>query len=602
MSSETIRDIATRGTSDEAIRWLESLEGSIAAQAVPTQQVWTYFSGANLEVAARISATLTSLASIDGSRATSELFGDFDHRLSRLANDLPDCVGIESNVEPDGRVVTLRLLVPDNDSDLHERSVHSCQLALDLCPEADIAEVIVLTPDGDRHSTAGFEPGHKRIPRENLPRPPLTATNANFLRAGRLLLASRYWTEPIRVLADSSTQFLELWEDSVSWVINPHHNARRRREAAVLTDSLIARLAAGPREPVSDDDTKGRSSAREALSDALTVVRDVAVSKLADDIERRRLGTRCRSSVERLVTARQSNLPKLSTTGDPLPDALDEMLALLADVLLASAEHQSHSWRTLRRRKSESWVEVARRFVDAAAFSGYKAEMEALREALETTAATFEIKQISRTDMKSVRFLTDWWVLLVPADGNSATEDDGPIQPTFADRLAGDMADQLAFRTFIVFSAEGRVIPLNAVKLGGSQFWPADEGELAKIAAGLGTEIMQSIHLQTWDSFVAALVNASREATLFRLREQEGLPTDEDVFSDRLSSANRLARECHPLLQDEANRLLVRVESELQNSQRTLAGEVYRSLTHGELSDDSVAIAALRVEALSIGL
>ena len=602
MSSETIRDIATRGTSDEAIRLLESLEGSIAAQTVPTQQVWTYFSGANLEIAARLSATLTSLASFDGSTPTSDLFGDFDHRLSRLANDLPDCVGIESNVESDGRVVTLRLLVPDNDSDLHERSVHSCQLVLDLCPEADIAEVIVLTPDGDRHSTAGFEPGHKRIPRKNLPRPPLTATNADFLRAGRLLLASRYWTEPIRVLADSSAQLLELWEDSVSWVINPHHNARRRGEAAALTDSLIARLAAGPREPVNDEDTKDRSSAREALSDALTVVRDVAVSGLADDLERRRLGVRCRSSVKRLVKARQSNLPKLSTVGDPLPDLLDDMLMLLANVLLASAEPQGPSWRALRRRKSESWADVASRFVDAAASSGYLAEREALREALETTNATFEVKQISRTDMESVRFLTDWWVLLVPVEGNSAADDDGSVQPTFTDRLAENMAEQLAFRTFIVFGAEGQVIPLNAVKLGGSRFWPADEDELTVIASGLGTEVMESSHLQAWDDFVAALVDASRAATLFRLREQAGLPTDEEVFNERLSSASRLAGECHSLLQDEANRLLGRVESELQNNQRTLAGEVYRSLTHGEFSEDFVAITALRVEALSIAL
>ena len=538
LSSETIRDIATRRTPDEAIGWLESLEGSVAAQAVPTKQVWTYFSGAQLEIAARLSATLTSLASTDGSSPNADLFGDFHHRVRRLADELPDCVGIESSVEPDGKVVTLRLLVPDNDTNLHERSVRSCQLVLDLCPEADIAEVIVLTPEGDRHSTVGSEPGHKRIPRENLPRPPMTATNANFLRAGRLLLASRYWTEPIRVLADSSTRLLELWEDSVAWVINPHHNARRRREAAVLTDSLIARLAAGPREPVDDDDTKDRSSAREALSDALTVVRDVAVSGLTDDLERRRLGSRCRSSVKRLMTARQRNLPKLSTTGEPLPDALDEMLALLADVLLASAEHQGPSWRTLRRRKSESWVEVARRFVDAVASSGYEAEREALDEALETTSVNFEIKRIRRADMESARFLTDWWVLLVPADDDGAAEDDDPVLPTFADLLVADMADQLAFRTFIVFGAAERVLPVNAVKLGTSQFWPADEEDLAVIASELGTEVMESIHLQAWDAFVAALVDASRAATLFRLREQAGLSADEGVFNDRFASAS----------------------------------------------------------------
>ena len=601
LSSEKARDVAMRGTPDEAINWLESLEGSVAAQAVPTQEVWAYFSGGRLEIAARLCATLKSLASL-ASVLTASLFGEFHHRIRWLANELPDCVGIESSVEPDGKVVTLRLLVPDNDSDPHERSVHSCQLVLDLCPEADIAEVIVLTPDGDRHSTGGLEPGYKRIPRANLSRPPLTAVNVNFRRAGRLLLASRYWTEPIRLLAESSRQLLDLWNDSVAWVINPHHNVRRRREAAALADSLIARLAAGPREPVNDDSIDRSSSAREALSEALSVVRDVAVTESPDDVEKRSLGARCRSAIKHLSTARQSNLPKLSTVGDPLPDSLDEMLALLADVLLGSAEHQEPSWRTLRRGKSESWVEVSRRFVDAAASSGYQAEREALREALEKTASNCEIIQISHSNMKSVRFLTDWWVLLVPVEDDTVTEDEKPSQLTFADRLATDVVGQLAFRTFIVFCAAGRLLPLQAVKLGGTQFWPVDEDDLSVIASGLGTEVMESPHLQVWDSFFAALVDASRAATLFRLRRQAGLPTDEEVFGSRFASATRAAAECHPLLQSEANRLLGRVEREPRNSQRTLAGEVYRSLTHGELSEDLTVVATMRVHALSIDL
>ena len=601
LPSKKAYDIATRGTPDEAISWLESLEGSVAARAVPSHEVWAYFGGVSIEIAARLCATLQSLVSADASMPTADLFGEFQHRVHQLANELPDCVGIESNVESDGKVVTLRLLVPDNDSSLHERSVHSCRLVLDLFPEVDIAEVIVLTPDGDRHSTGGLEPGYKRITRANLPRPSLTAVNANFVLAGRLLLASRYWTEPIRLLAETSRQLLELMNDSVAWVINPHHNVRCRREAASLIDSLITLLAAGPREPVNDD-TKDRSSAREALGDALTVVRDIAVNKSPEDFEKRNLGARCRSAVKRLFTARQTNLPKLSTAGDPLPNSLDDMLVLLADVLLASAEHRGPSWRTLRRHKSESWVEVARRFLDAAASSGYQAEREALDEAIGTTAVSFEIKKIGRANMESARFLTDWWVLFVQAEGNASTEDDGPVQLTFADRLASDMAGQLAFRTFIVFGAAGRVLPLHAVKLGSSQFWPADEDDLVVIASGLDTKVMESTQLQAWDSFIAALVEASRAATLSRMRKQAGLPADGEVFSARLADANRVGVECHLLLQSEAKRLLDRVKRELDDGHRTLAGEVYRSLTHGESSDDLTAVASLRVYALSIDL
>ena len=41
LSAGTAREIAKRGTLDEAIAWLESLEGSVAAQNVPTQEIWS---------------------------------------------------------------------------------------------------------------------------------------------------------------------------------------------------------------------------------------------------------------------------------------------------------------------------------------------------------------------------------------------------------------------------------------------------------------------------------------------------------------------------------------------------------------------------------
>ena len=191
----------------------------------------------------------------------------------------------------------------------------------------------------------------------------------------------------------------------------------------------------------------------------------------------------------------------------------------------------------------------AHRFVEAAATSGYQAEKEALQEALGTTATSCEIKQVRNPDLEAARFLTDWWVLLVPTEGDTLAEDDAPVLASFADRLATDVANQLAFRTFVVFSAAGRLLPLNAVKLGASQFWPADEDDLRMIASGLGAEVMESIHLQAWDSFFAELVGASRAATLLRLRQKAGLVADEEIFNSKFSSACRAAERCHPSLQ-----------------------------------------------------
>ena len=86
---------------------------------------------------------------------------------------------------------------------------------------------------------------------------------------------------------------------------------------------------------------------------------------------------------------------------------------------------------------------------------------------------------------------------------------------------------------------------------------------------------------------------------MLRLRQKAGFDRDEEVFNRRYASARKAAEECDPVLHTEANRLLGRVELEPQNNDRTLTGEVYSSLSHGELSNDLAAIAELRIAALS---
>ena len=594
LSAEAVLDIAWRGTADEAAAWLESLEDSGAAPTVSAAD-WTHFSGAPLDAGARLSATLRSLAAPDDIERLYEVFGTLDDRVQRVAADLPDCIGAETKDEPDGRVVSLRLLVPEDDAALHDRSVQTCRVILDLCPEADIAEVIVVTPGGDRYSVGGVEDGHKRLPRANLPRVTQTSGNGNFLRAARLLLASHYWTQPLRALANASRQLLTFREDAAAWLINPNHNAGRRRRAVTLIDSLVAELAGQPGEPVGEDDGGVGSKAREAVSEALAVVRDIAAAESVDDRQMVALGARCRTAVKRLTAARLADLPTLSTAGDPLPDAVDEMLMLLADVLLVHAEGREVPFKPPRRSGSESWVDVGDRLVREAVSSGYEAERAALEEAL-GVPTTWELRRAGHTDLGSVRFLTDRWVVIIAAE----SDDRYPL--AFADRLAPELVEQLAFRTFVVFGAGGRILPLNALKMGTSQLWPADEGELLAIALGLGTGVVESPHLQAWDAFVMELVRASRAAALLRLRGNAGLERDDAAFISRYESARRALEACHPALHDEATRLLERVEREPSGGGQTLAEECYRSVTHGEQSDEVADLAALRVAAQSIDL
>ena len=595
LSPEAARAIALRGTPDQAAAWLESLEGCADGPEVAVEAIWGHFSEAALTARARLAATFGALATPEETEDQASLLGSLDERVQQLAAELPDCLGADTTDESDGRVVSLLLLVPEDDATLHDRSVQTCRAILDLCPEAHFAEVTVLTPSGDRYAVGDVEEGHKRIPRANLPRAPHTSKNANVLRAGRLLLASRYWTRPLRALAEASRQLLTFREDAVAWFINPNHNVGRRRRSVEQIDSLVSKLADQPGEPVGENEGASGSSARDALRDALAVVRDLAAAEHTDGRQRVALGSRCREAVKRLMAARLADLPTLSTVGDPLPEGLDEMLMLLGNLLLLHAEGRERPFKPVRRSSSESWWDVADRLVHNAASEGYEAERAALAQAV-GTPGTWELRQARHADVGSVRFLTDQWVVII------AAESDDPDPLTFPDRLAPELVEQLAFRTFVVFGAGGRILPLNALKMGTSQLWPADEDELIAIASGLGMEVVESADLRAWDAFVVELVRASRAAALLRLRGNADLPRDEAAFESLCESARRALEVCHPALKEEATLLLDRVEHEPSGGEQTLAGEFYRSVTHGEEGDGVATLSALRIAAQSMDL
>ena len=271
------------------------------------------------------------------------------------------------------------------------------------------------------------------------------------------------------------------------------------------------------------------------------------------------------------------------------------MLLLLANLLLLHAEGREQPFKPVRRSSSESWSDVADRLVRGAASEGYEAERAALDEAV-GTPVTWELRRVQHVDVGSVRFLTDRWVVIL------AAESDDPDPLAFLDRLAPEWVEQLAFRTFVVFGAGGRILPLNPLKMGTSQLGPAEEDELIAIASGLGMEVVESANLHAWDAFVVELVRASRAAALLRLRENADLPRDEAAFKSSCESARRALEVCHPALNEEATRLLERVEREPSGGGPTLAEECYRSVTHAEQSDDAAALADRRVAAQSMDL
>ena len=165
------------------------------------------------------------------------------------------------------------------------------------------------------------------------------------------------------------------------------------------------------------------------------------------------------------------------------------------------------------------------------------------------------------------------------------------------------MAQQLAFRTLVVFRENaGGILPVHALKLGVSTWLPASDDDLLEVASRLGIEVVNAAHLRAWDAFVNELVEASRAASLFRLRQRAGLVGDKEAFESRLASACSAAEACHPSLQDEAFRLLGRVENESCGQGQSFAGEVYRVVTHAEQGTDMAAVGECRSHALSLDL
>jgi len=595
LSSGQIREIGFRGSEDDTVSWLESLEGTVAAAKVPTQDFAVEFGELPISARASLSAALRSLSHPGNVPAHDDAFGDCRHRMSRLANELPDCLEIDSTQQSDGMVVTVSLMVPENSAMVHDRSVETCRLIFDFLPEADIAETIVLTPDGERYSFADYEEGHKRIPRNNLPRPRQTSDNANFFRAARGLLASRYWTEPIRALANASNQLLDLWNDTLSWILNPHHNKDRRRNAARRMNSLMADLAAGPKMPVNVDEAEDRNNAMEAMTEAVAVLRDVATTESPDDGDCRALGIRCRRASARLTEARQGNLPTLSNEGNPLHEDLDEMLTLLADILLARGEQRVIPLGSSRKGGPRYWIEAARNSMATVTSDGYQEERNALENALGTLLPSCEIHRIRHRDMKSPQLLTDRWVVIISPDAN----EEGLLESL--ERFPQAMAQQFAFRTYLVFgTVDSGILPIYGLELGISKLWPASEEDLQELSSELGTEVVKPTQLLAWDAFVSELVEASRRATLFRLRQQAGLAGDKQAFESQYSVAVSAAEKCHPELRPEAHRLLDRVETEPYGEGKGFAGEIFRSITHGEGGGEVANLVTSRGNALSL--
>ena len=119
------------------------------------------------------------------------------------------------------------------------------------------------------------------------------------------------------------------------------------------------------------------------------------------------------------MAARLADLPTLSTAGDPLPEAVDEMLMLLADVLLVHAEGREVPFKPFGgvARSHGRMSRIVWRAKPPRAAT--RQSVRLWEEALGTPTA-WELRQVRHADVGSVRFLTDWWVVIIAAESDDS--------------------------------------------------------------------------------------------------------------------------------------------------------------------------------------
>ena len=139
--ARTLQDVAFNGAREHAIAWLESVEGTCASRLVPTSEIWSALQDAPIQDRARLVATLVDLADVSDHDEIARGFGSLSDRVESIAIGLDDALEAGVSEAAEGIVVSVRLLVPEDDSMMHDQSVQVSRLILDLCPEADVAEV-----------------------------------------------------------------------------------------------------------------------------------------------------------------------------------------------------------------------------------------------------------------------------------------------------------------------------------------------------------------------------------------------------------------------------------------------------------------------------
>jgi hypothetical protein len=210
------------------------------------------------------------------------------------------------------------------------------------CPEADLVEVITITPSGARHVIEGVEHGYKRMPRSSFPDRVAIRRSVGFQAAMRRLTAASTWTDFVRDQSALSAELAQLLEEAPARLRAADSASHRHRwqERVERLSKRAANLASQPVKLAADPAmTHAQADEAERRVDRVSDAIHLATNRLGAILEGNLFGTGSllRKSRDMLIEARESSDIALGESGKlvrPVPQDVIDRLSELARLLI----------------------------------------------------------------------------------------------------------------------------------------------------------------------------------------------------------------------------------------------------------------------------
>lgn len=501
----------TKGASlTDVTRLLEALSGKVRLTAHTAAELFRRIAPPEDALSADLYGRLIeALAGSIGSDARDRVLGSIHDRAVITARAAPTTVNVA--IEESARTVTATIMLPPHnagvsdvpawDTEPHNSTDQANTAAITTarrlataCPEADVVEVITITPSGSRLRVAGQEPGYKRMAREAFPDRAASRRSVGFQAAIQRLTAAESWTQLIVHQIEIGRALIELLVTAPSR-LKPTDNSARRRQWVSQVETVRKRVSTLLSQPVTVAADIGSSHARaddadrqtDRTSDALNTVAQ-ALARIVADEHRIGQAAALRDAAKRLMEARNASDPALASLGRPIPDTLFTGVGRLAR-LLTVIHHNPSAARRIRGADPET--SVATLLAEAA--SQTRDQQRAILDGAVAAIPGVELRTVEDPEPLPGALDDTAWVITVPVDswntlilalrGLSGEErlalgcnvvaipiDDGRALP-FGVQLthAGDLSELPITQEMIGTIAECAALPLQARPLAATE-------------------------------------------------------------------------------------------------------------------------------------